>query len=221
MPKVTIEVNMKDVDSLRTTADMLNTWAGQLSDECGSMRRLTSTECAKLREVSGIPVIPELDEAENELVPEGCSVAVESHEFDADGMPWDERIHASTQTKTQDGRWKKKRGVDQKLYDSVVAEYGTPTPPTVDEAPAPTPVPEVPTPQPTADEIPMPTPIPETPAPQTTMTYIDLFNAINTNKIPADQVTGVLNQLGMKSLPQLVAAPEHIPTVAAALGLDG
>ena len=41
---------------------------------------------------------------------------------DADGVVWDGRIHASTKTKTQDGRWKKKRGVDANLVAQVMAE---------------------------------------------------------------------------------------------------
>ena len=215
MPKVTIEVNMKDADSLRTTANMLNTWAEELVGVTPTSELIS----AKVEPVQPRPSVV-VCQPETPLYGE-CDAPTEELDLDADGIPWDERIHASTQTKTQDGRWKKKRGVDQDVYEAVIAEYGTPTPSAADEAPAPTPVPEVPTPQPTADEVPAPTPVPEAPAPQTTMTYIDLFNAINANKIPADQVTGVLNQLGMKSLPQLVAAPEHIPTVAAALGLDG
>jgi len=42
--------------------------------------------------------------------------------MDADGVVWDGRIHASTKTKTQDGRWKKKRGVDANLVAQVMAE---------------------------------------------------------------------------------------------------
>lgn len=33
-----------------------------------------------------------------------------STDLDSDGKEWDEAIHASTRTKTADGRWKKKRG---------------------------------------------------------------------------------------------------------------
>jgi hypothetical protein len=43
-------------------------------------------------------------------------------ELDADGIPWDERIHASTKTKTQAGVWTKKRKVDEVLYGQIHAE---------------------------------------------------------------------------------------------------
>lgn len=43
-------------------------------------------------------------------------------QLDADKMPWDERIHASTRTMTQDQRWKKKRGVDTQYVKQVMAE---------------------------------------------------------------------------------------------------
>ena len=43
-------------------------------------------------------------------------------EYDESGLPWDERIHASTQTKTAKGMWKKKPRVDKALIASVEAE---------------------------------------------------------------------------------------------------
>jgi len=41
---------------------------------------------------------------------------------DARGLPWDERIHASTRTQTQKGEWKAKRGVDDALVADVEME---------------------------------------------------------------------------------------------------
>lgn len=41
---------------------------------------------------------------------------------DAAGLPWDERIHASTKSKIADGTWKSKRGVDAALVVAVEAE---------------------------------------------------------------------------------------------------
>lgn len=43
-------------------------------------------------------------------------------ELDSAGMPWDERIHASTKTKTQKGEWKKRKGVDPSVTTAVEAE---------------------------------------------------------------------------------------------------
>jgi len=43
-------------------------------------------------------------------------------ELDKTGLPWDERIHASTKSKLKSGEWKEKRGVDPALIASVTAE---------------------------------------------------------------------------------------------------
>lgn len=43
-------------------------------------------------------------------------------ELDKNGLPWDERIHASTKTKTVDGAWKMKRGVSPEKVAQVEAE---------------------------------------------------------------------------------------------------
>lgn len=42
--------------------------------------------------------------------------------IDADKLPWDARIHASTKTQNADGRWKKKRGVDAAEVTAVEAQ---------------------------------------------------------------------------------------------------
>ncbi len=45
-----------------------------------------------------------------------------SVELDAEGLPWDGRIHARTKTKTANLHWKKKRGVEAAVYQTVVNE---------------------------------------------------------------------------------------------------
>lgn len=47
---------------------------------------------------------------------------VETPEFDAQNLPWDERIHAGTKTQNKDGTWKKKRGVDAAFVATVEEE---------------------------------------------------------------------------------------------------
>lgn len=49
----------------------------------------------------------------------GCGGGGNLGEFDSAGKPWDERIHASTKSKNADGRWKKKKGVDQALVAEI------------------------------------------------------------------------------------------------------
>lgn len=46
----------------------------------------------------------------------------EDVELDSKGMPWDERIHASTKTQNADGSWKKRRGVNDLIVKEVEAE---------------------------------------------------------------------------------------------------
>ena len=43
-------------------------------------------------------------------------------ELDADGLPWDERIHAGSKTRTQKGVWTSRRGLDEAVRDAVIAE---------------------------------------------------------------------------------------------------
>jgi hypothetical protein len=79
--------------------------------------------------------------------------------LDSAGVPWDERIHASTKTKVADGTWKKKRGITPAYYDSIVATLKgtTPEPTVVLPPPPPAPEPEqtvvLPPPPPPAVEI--------------------------------------------------------------------
>lgn len=63
---------------------------------------------------------------------------VKEAELDNEGMPWDERIHAGTKTKTAKGIWTKRKGVDDATRDAVVAELRQqyPADESADEAPA-------------------------------------------------------------------------------------
>src|SRR6185437_377740 len=51
--------------------------------------------------------------------PAPAPVAVD---VDKNGLPWDERIHASTHAKIADGSWKRKRGVDDAIIGAVEAQ---------------------------------------------------------------------------------------------------
>lgn len=74
-------------------------------------------------------------------------------EFDSSGLAWDERIHSAQRGTTNDGRWRKRRNVDDAVYNAVEAElrarYGQVAPVT-----APSEVVAMPTPTP-----PMPVPV--------------------------------------------------------------
>lgn len=43
-------------------------------------------------------------------------------DVDTSGLPWDGRIHASTRSKTVDGNWKMRRGVDDDIVSAVLNE---------------------------------------------------------------------------------------------------
>ena len=53
-------------------------------------------------------------------------------EFDSTGLAWDERIHSKQKGQTNDGKWRKQRGVDENYYKQVEAElrarYGAQAP---------------------------------------------------------------------------------------------
>lgn len=82
-------------------------------------------------------------------------------ERDSAGIPWDERIHASTKTKTANGQWTRRRNTPDDTYNAVMAELkaantartlgaatglvppppsSVPAPPTASPAPSPAPV---------------------------------------------------------------------------------
>lgn len=47
--------------------------------------------------------------------------------LDSAGIPWDERIHASTKTQNKDGTWTRRRNTEDAVFDAVMAELkGTP-----------------------------------------------------------------------------------------------
>ena len=43
-------------------------------------------------------------------------------EFDSSGLAWDARIHSKQKGQTNDGKWRKQRGVDEGFYNAVEAE---------------------------------------------------------------------------------------------------
>ena len=43
-------------------------------------------------------------------------------DLDSEGLPWDDRIHAKSQTKIADGTWRKGKNLAAGVYDGIVAE---------------------------------------------------------------------------------------------------
>lgn len=84
-------------------------------------------------------------------------------DLDADGIPWDARIHSTAKSKNADGRWKLLRGVNKELVPQVIAELkGTPA--TTTPPPPPAAAPIAPPPPPGAAAVAPPPPPPAPPA---------------------------------------------------------
>ena len=71
---------------------------------------------------------------------------------DAEGIPWDDRIHSTPAKRTKNGIWRKKRGVQESMISQVEAELkaklaATPVPPQPAPAPAPMATPPAAAPQ--------------------------------------------------------------------------
>ena len=60
--------------------------------------------------------------APSESADDDDTPATEGVELDKNGIPWDERIHAGTKTKTAKGVWKRKKGVDDDTFNSVTTQ---------------------------------------------------------------------------------------------------
>lgn len=156
---------------------------------------------------------------------------------DAEGYPWDERIHASSRATVADGTWRKKRGVDEALVAEVRAEWDAklratvPAPPTeaerlqadhVSTMPA-----EVAPPPPPAaidpasvgfgaadawpDDILGPRTDAAAPFPQF-MAYVG--KRIGSGELDNVRLLAVLNEHGVPLLPAL-SAPEHVGKIPA------
>lgn len=155
-------------------------------------------------------------------------------ELDADGLPWDERIHASTKTRTVRDLWTKRRGVDAETIKAVEASLragmgqGAPTP-LVPNEPVGMPAMQPMTPQ-------MPAVVPMTmpePAPQTMMpigmptnatppvpagpTFAEFMQKVsdlmmaNPPKLTNDNVVWLCGQIGVQTLTDLDQKPDRIP----------
>lgn len=139
--------------------------------------------------------------------------------LDKAGLPWDERIHASSKALTADGLWRKKRGVEDATVAQVEGQLkqlmSLPTPTVVPE-----PVP-VPAQMATVTEIPAP---PPPPAPVTPVVengrdaFINLVTrvstTINEKKITSEEVKQICNDMGVAALPLLMSRQDLIPAVA-------
>lgn len=134
-------------------------------------------------------------------------------ELDSEGLPWDNRIHASSKAfLAKGGGWKKKRGIDPAIVATVEAELrqlmSTQAPTAETAAPDATPPP------------PATTNVTPPPAPAGSITtFPDLMAAITASGIDQAIVKGACEAVGVTAFPLLAARPDLIPAVAERLGL--
>ena len=162
--------------------------------------------------------------------------------LDITGIPWDQRIHASTKTFTKDGKWRYKKGVSEAEIAQIEAQWkavaAIPTPGPV-AATLPLPLP-VATAAPIPPAIPIPTSLPATattatispssvPAAPTVepgdVTPPTNFTGVVTRiatlkargKLTQEQVDAALSMVSVPSLSVLAAREDLIPSVWAVL----
>lgn len=145
---------------------------------------------------------PDAPSVSSETVPDAPAAPAPTtsgaEELDSAGVPWDERIHASTKSQNADGTWKKRRGVDPAEVDRVTAELTTaPEAPAAEQsAPvAPPAVPEVPE-------------VPAAPATPESVTPADVFKFITTNKPTPEQSAAALAMVGFSKPNDVFTQPD-------------
>lgn len=148
-------------------------------------------------------------------------------ELDSKGVPWDERIHASTKTQNADGSWKKRRGVNDLTVKEVEAELlaantdtntGEVTPTPTPTPPAPV-VPVTPTPTPPAPTTPVTPVVPTTPVADSPRAKVnkEISELTQGFHVPHENIVEyVLKPRGVDTIDAL--APDQLEPLAFELG---
>lgn len=138
--------------------------------------------------------------------------ADDAPDVDADGLPWDERIHSGNHGLNKDGTWRKRKGVDAAIVQTVTAELRGKQPDPIDP-PAPVQIPDRPIPLPVGG-IPAqaPTPMPMQPMP-TAMPAMQ--------PVPTYQQAPVPQMPSVTAAPQSVSFPEFMTKLAGAMQSGG
>lgn len=134
--------------------------------------------------------------------------ATDGSGLDADGLPWDERIHASTKTKTAKNTWTKVRnGPKGDALAAIEAELRARVPAPV-AMPAPAPVaPVMPAP------VPMPAmPVPSAPLPPVAAPMPAVAPAVMAPPMPAADPAFSPPPVAAPPMPEAAPAPAPVPT---------
>jgi hypothetical protein len=149
-------------------------------------------------------------------------------EVDANGLPWDARIHASTKRKNADGTWTARRGLnDPALQQRVEAELRQTMAVPGAVVPPPAPAAVVPPPAPAA-VVPPPAPAPVAPPPEAAATargetFAQFCTRLSPNlasgAITQAQLLQAATELGLPGFPSLMQRPDLIPQFAVKVGM--
>ena len=155
-------------------------------------------------------------------------------ELDVDGLPWDVRIHSKNKSKlAKTEQWKKKRGIDAALVETVEAELraamGAPSvfsddyvEPVLVETIAPPPIAETIAPPPIVEiGIPDTLVAPAPPIVETAITFPEIMSKITAAQVAGTitdiQVLKAVNDQGLASLALLAVRPDLTHAVNTAL----
>lgn len=145
-------------------------------------------------------------------------------EVDADGLPWDARIHAGGRAKNADGRWRQRRGlndaalkarVEAELRQAMGAAASVPVAPIVPAAPLP---PTTASPStPVSSDVPTPPPAaPSAPADESAPQFLARVGGmLASGALTQDRLAAVLATVGLSTMAQLIVAPALISVVRA------
>jgi hypothetical protein len=156
--------------------------------------------------------------------------------LDRNGLPWDERIHASSRAKTADGSWRAKRNVDPALVAKVEGELkalmalpAAPPAPVgyIESGPTPTMVDVIFTPPPPPVAVAriettvFPPPPPPPPAPVIGNTWVafisEVSGKISEGKLTQDELKQACEQNGISNFSMLGNRLDLIPQVQATI----
>lgn len=143
---------------------------------------------------------------------------------DAQGLPWDARIHAETKALNKDGTWRRRRNLDPAILEVVEPELRgqTAAPAAVPLPPAPVAAPPPPPPPPPSPPIPPLPPVSSVPpAPSATAaahTYESFMREVNvammSGKLEIMAVKAACDELGLANLLALEGRPDLLPAIS-------
>lgn len=156
-----------------------------------------------------------------------------SVELDSKGLPWDERIHASTKSKLASGEWKNKRGVPPERITAVEAELraslgaapaplapvaaAAPLPPVAPIATTPAPAAPVGASLPTTTTLPPVAPVASADPADFTQLMPRVSAAVAGGVLPATALNDACVANGLPSIVGLQQNPAYVPLVWAFL----